>query len=147
MCFESFGGGFVCAFVEVAVDVEDGLDAGMSEASRDDRRVCALLDKEGDVAVAEVVESHRWAHRAGDGGEPESAAEGIAADGSTFGCGEGQPVGAGWMPCEVIGEDLGEPGWDGDSSAGGGGLGLENRRWPRTSLSDRSIRMVRRLGS
>lgn len=24
LCFESFGGGLVCAFVEVAIDVEDG---------------------------------------------------------------------------------------------------------------------------
>ena len=89
---EGVGGVPVEAFGEVAVDVEDGLDAGMSEAGRDDRRVCALLDEEGDVAVAKVMESHRRADRVGDGGEPESAAVSVAADGSSFWCGEDQAV-------------------------------------------------------
>ena len=44
------------AFVEVAVDVGDGLDAGVSEAGGDDGGVGALGDEEGHVAVAEVVE-------------------------------------------------------------------------------------------
>jgi hypothetical protein len=58
----------------------------------DDGGVGALGDEEGDVAVAEVVEPHRWADRVCDGGEPEAAAEGVAADGSAFGGGEDQPV-------------------------------------------------------
>ena len=45
----------------MAVDVENGLDACVSEAGGDDCWVGALLDQESDVAVAEVVESHRWA--------------------------------------------------------------------------------------
>ena len=46
---EGVGGVAVEAFVEVAVDVEDGLDAGVSESGGDDGEVGTLGDEEGDV--------------------------------------------------------------------------------------------------
>jgi hypothetical protein len=49
---EGVGGVSVEAFGEVAVDVEDGFDAGVPEAGGDDGRVGALGDEEGDVAVS-----------------------------------------------------------------------------------------------
>ena len=55
---EGVGGISIEAFGQVAIDVEDGLDASVTEPGRDDRRVSALLDEQGDVAVAKVVESH-----------------------------------------------------------------------------------------
>jgi hypothetical protein len=57
--------------------------------------------------MSEVMESHRKANGIGNSGEPESAAEGVAADGSAFGCGEDQPFWAGWMGGEVFGEEIG----------------------------------------
>jgi hypothetical protein len=104
---EGVGGVAVEAFVEVAVDVEDGLDAGVSEAGGDDGRVRALGDEEGDVAVTEVMEPHRLTDRVVDGWEPESAAECVATDGSAFGCGEHQPVGAGRVVAEVLVDQVG----------------------------------------
>ena len=44
------------------------------------------------MAVAEVVEPHGLADRVCDGGEPEAAAEGVAADGSAFGSGEDKAI-------------------------------------------------------
>ena len=82
---EGVGGVSVEAFVEVAVDVEDGFDAGVAEAGSDDGGVGAFGDEEGDVAVTQVVEPHRLADRVAGGGEPESAAECVAADGPAFG--------------------------------------------------------------
>jgi len=67
------------AFVEVAVDVEDGLDAGVSEPRGDHGRVGAFGDEEGNVAAAEVMEPHGLADGVCDGGEPDAAAEGAAA--------------------------------------------------------------------
>ena len=106
---EGVGGVAVEAFVEVAVDVEDGLDAGVSESGGDDGGVGALGDEEGDVAVAEVVEPHGLADRVCDGGEPEAAAERVAADGSAFRRGEDQTVRARRVGVEMLIDDVGEP--------------------------------------
>jgi len=108
---EGVGGVAVEAFVEVSVDVEDGLDAGVSESGGDDGGVGALGDEEGDVAVAEVVEPHGLADRVCNGGEPEAAAERVAADGSAFGGGEDQAVGSGRVVGEVAVDGLGQPLW------------------------------------
>lgn len=59
----------------MAVDVEDRHDAGVTEAGGDHRGVGALLDEEGDVAVAEVVKAHRLSHRGSDCGFPVPGAE------------------------------------------------------------------------
>ena len=64
-------------------------------------------DEERDMAMPQIVEPHRLADGVCDGGEPESAAEGVAADGSAFGCGEDQPVGAGRVVGEVLVDDVG----------------------------------------
>jgi len=89
------GGVAVDAFAGVSVDVEDGLDAGVSKSGGDDDWVGTLGDEEGDVAVAQVREPHGSADRVCDGGEPEAATERVAADGSAFGSGEDQAVGSG----------------------------------------------------
>ena len=96
---EGVGGVSVEAFVEVAVDVEDGFDAGVPEAGGDDGGVGTLGDEEGDVAVTEVMEPHRLTDRVVDGWEPESAAEGVASDGATLRCGEDQSF---WA-CRICG--------------------------------------------
>ena len=70
----------------------------------------ALGDEERDVAVAEVVEPHRLSNGVCNGREPEAAAECVAPEGSTFGCGEDQPVGSGGMVFEMLLDDVGEPG-------------------------------------
>jgi len=56
--------------------------------------VGAFGDQQGDAAMAEVVEPHRLADRIVDGGEPDTGAEGAAADGTAFGGGEDQSVGS-----------------------------------------------------
>ncbi len=61
------------------VDIEDGLDAGVSDAGGDDGGVGAFGDEEGNVAAADVMEPHGLADGVCDGGEPEAAAEGAAA--------------------------------------------------------------------
>ena len=52
---EGVCGAAIEAFVEVPVDVENGLDAGVSKSRRDDGWVGAFSDEERDVAVAEIV--------------------------------------------------------------------------------------------
>jgi len=46
--------------MEMAVEVEDGLDAGMPESRCDDCWVDSLFDQEGHVAVSQIMESHRF---------------------------------------------------------------------------------------
>ncbi len=53
--FESLGGGLVGACVEVAVDVEDGLNRGVAEPVGDHFGVFALGDEEGYLGSAEGV--------------------------------------------------------------------------------------------
>ena len=98
------------AFVEVAVYVEDGLDAGVSKSRGDDSGVGALSDQKGDMAVPEIVKSHRLSDGVRNGGEPEAATERVASDGSASGRGEDQTVRAWWMVVEVLVDDGREPG-------------------------------------
>jgi hypothetical protein len=77
--FEGVCGVATEAFVEVPVDIEDGLDARVSDAGGDDGGVGAFGDEEGNVAAAEVMEPHGLADGVCDGGEPDAAAEGAAA--------------------------------------------------------------------
>ncbi len=131
----------------MAVDVEDGLDAGVSESGGDDGGVGTLGDEEGDVAVAEVVEPHGLADRVCDGGEPEAAAERVAADGSAFGGGEDQAVrgrAGGRSRCRsmVSGSHSGSD----TARRAAAVFGCPKRRWPRTSARDRSMRMIRLSG-
>lgn len=60
----------------MAIDVEDGLDAGVSESPCDDCRMSSLLDEEGHVAVSQIMESHRFPDGVSDGRLPVAAAEG-----------------------------------------------------------------------
>jgi len=121
---ERVGGVAVESFVEMSVDVEDRLDARVPEPRCDDSGVGAFGDEERDVAVSEVVEPHRLADRAGHGGEPDPGSEAVAADGAAFRGGEEQPVGSGRVVVEVLVDDVGEPGREGDGATGGRGLGL-----------------------
>jgi hypothetical protein len=47
------------AFVEMVVDVEDGLDTGVSTAGLDNGAMSALGDEEGNVAVAAIMKIRR----------------------------------------------------------------------------------------
>ncbi|NOX23942.1 MAG: hypothetical protein GXP36_12775 [Actinobacteria bacterium] len=76
------------------------------------------------MAVSEVVEAHGLADRCCDGREPDPGPEGVPPDGAAFRCGEEQPVGSERVVGEVLVDDLGEPGWEGDGASGGGGFGL-----------------------
>ena len=106
---EGVGGGAVEAFVEMPVDVEDRLDARVPEPRGDDGWVGALGDEKRDVAVAEIVESHRLADRVVDGAEPDAGPKGVAADRSASWGGEEQAVGAGRMVCEVLVDHVWQP--------------------------------------
>ena len=77
-----------------------------------------------------MVEPHRLADGIRNGREPEAAAECVAPEGSTFGCGENQSVGSGGMVSEVLVDDVGELGRHRYGSAGGCGLG-----WPEAEMA------------
>jgi len=126
---QGFGGASVEAFVEVAVDVEDGPYAGVPEPGGDDCGVGALGDEEGDVAVAEVVEAHGFSHRLFDGGFPVAGAEAAASQGPVFGCGEDEPV-VGGPGGQVLVEGVGEPVGQDEGASGRSGLGLAQVQLP-----------------
>jgi hypothetical protein len=60
----------------MAVDIEDSLNAGMSESRCDDCRVGPLFDQEGHVAVSQIMESHRFPDGVSDSRLPVAASEG-----------------------------------------------------------------------
>ncbi len=89
LCIESLSGGLVSAFVEVAVDVEDGPYRGVAEAVGDDLGMLSLGDEERHLGASERVGTEILVEaRCGEGRFPYSARPAGSADGTSLGCWE-----------------------------------------------------------